>query len=88
MLEASYFIDSAILPNRVMRAVLPSLTVILSSSNGVDVSPEDSKSNKGKKKAKNYTGDEVFKLTRDVICPTEADAQVVLSALQGWYPPH
>jgi hypothetical protein len=74
------------MPNRIMRAVLPSLTIVLSSSNVVDPSPEDNKSNKGKKKAKNYTGDEVFKVSRDVICPTEADAKVLLSALQGELP--
>ncbi|RXW17846.1 hypothetical protein EST38_g7991 [Candolleomyces aberdarensis] len=82
LLQASSFIDSVILPNRIMRAVLPSLTIVLSSSNAVDASAEDSKSNKGKKKAKNYTGDEVFKVSRDVICPTETDAKVLLSALQ------
>lgn len=84
LLQKTRFVDTPIAPNRIMRAVLPSLVVILSSSTTADAigTTDAAASKKGKKKAKNYAGDEVFKVTREVICPTEVDGQVVLSALE------
>ncbi|KAF6762174.1 rRNA processing/ribosome biogenesis-domain-containing protein [Ephemerocybe angulata] len=84
LLQTSRFVDAPILPNRITRAVLPSLVVILSSSaTNVEAHTDEAsgKSKKGKKKAKNYAGDEVFKVSRDVICPTDVDSEVLLLAL-------
>lgn len=88
LLQNSRFVDSPIIPNRIARAVLPSLVIVLSSSSAVkEANASDSKNNsKGKKKAKNYAGDEVFKVSRDIICPTDVDAQVLLLALDGMSP--
>lgn len=86
LLQKTRFADTPIAPNRIMRAILPELVIVLSSSTTSDAvasaTTDAAGSKKGKKKAKSYAGDEVFKVTREVICPTEVDAQILLSALE------
>jgi hypothetical protein len=41
------------------------------------------KNKKGKKRARGYEGDEVFKVTREVICSTREDGEVLIAALNG-----
>lgn len=38
---------------------------------------------KGKKRARGYEGDEVFKTTREIVCPTVEDGEVLIAALDG-----
>jgi len=86
ILSSTRFVDTPILANRIVRAVLPYLVVVLSSASPAEVAMTaagEDPSKKGKKKAKNYAGDEVFKVTRDIICPTDVDAEVLLSSLEG-----
>jgi hypothetical protein len=73
-----------IIPNRLIKAVLPSLTSLLSSES--DVKGQDDTGTgrkKGKKRARNYEGDEVFKVAREVICPRDEDGDIVLAAVDG-----
>lgn len=73
------------LPSRLARAVLPILTPLLAlqSQAGRDEDgAQGSKGRKGKKRARNYEGDELFK-SREVVCPTQNDGSAVLNALDG-----
>lgn len=38
---------------------------------------------KGKKRARGFEGDEIFKVAREIICQTNDDQLVVLAALDG-----
>ncbi|KAG6812998.1 hypothetical protein H0H92_014929 [Tricholoma furcatifolium] len=86
LLEHCQLLDSPLVPTRLAKAVLPLLSVVLATpSPSESQSPEDvgnsQKSKKGKKRARGYEGDEVFKLTREVICPGPEDGKVLLAAL-------
>lgn len=41
------------------------------------------KSRKGRKRARGYEGDEVFKLSKEIICPGPDEGQVIFVALEG-----
>jgi hypothetical protein len=84
MLDACHFVDTPVLPNRITKAVLPLLTVILNPASVIkDGSEVQGGSKNSRKRARNYEGDEVFKTTRDVLCPSAVDAQILLNALDG-----
>ena len=80
-------LTEVLLSSRAARAVLPSVTALLSTQ--TDVQKEDDaaqaagKGKKGKKRARGYEGDEVFKTSRPMLCPTKVAGQVVLAALDG-----
>ncbi|KAI0743285.1 rRNA processing/ribosome biogenesis-domain-containing protein [Irpex lacteus] len=80
------------LPSRLMRAILPNLTVPLASQSEAAAAPQkqsahdDSaqgggRSRKAKKRARGYEGDEVFKVSRGILCPTKETGEVVLVTL-------
>lgn len=77
-------LSDPVLPSRLTRAVLPSLTILLASQSQThredDVNGSAAKSRKGKKRARGYEGDEVFK-TREVVCPSKEDGETVIAAL-------
>lgn len=74
------------IPSRLARAVLPivgNLLALQSQANhDDDANVNASKSRKGKKRARAYEGDELFK-TREIICSTKEDGEAVLSALDS-----
>ena len=78
-----------LLPSRLARAVIPSLVELLDSQSDVQRELDKSatsatgKGRKGKKRARNYEGDEVFKVSRAIICPTKEDGDAVIAALNG-----
>ncbi|RDB22742.1 Pre-rRNA-processing protein rix1 [Hypsizygus marmoreus] len=79
-------LDSPLIPTRLAKAILPSLAVILATPSEVQASADSTassnKNKKGKKRARAYEGDEVFKLSREVICPNADDGKVLLAALE------
>ncbi|TCD69857.1 hypothetical protein EIP91_005934 [Steccherinum ochraceum] len=85
LLSKCGLLHDSLLPSRLARAVLPSVTIILAPKSEVqgevDAASGSTKGRKGKKRARGYEGDEVFKMTRSVICPSDEEGQVVLSAL-------
>ncbi|OCH92155.1 hypothetical protein OBBRIDRAFT_886436 [Obba rivulosa] len=87
MLQHSSALHDPILSSRLAKAILPSLSVVLSSeshaSDGTDQSAFKSKGRKGKKRARGYEGDEVFKITREIVCPTPDDGDALLAALRA-----
>jgi len=68
-----------------MKATIPSISRVLSGSvnNTGSNSSAPVKGRKGKKKTQNYEGDEIFSSARVVVCPTDMDGKVVLTALEG-----
>ena len=77
----------SLLPSRLARAVLPAIAEVLSHKADFhaesDVSVGIGKNRKGKKRARGYEGDEMFKVTRTVICSTQEDGDVILAVLDG-----
>lgn len=77
------------LTSRLMRAILPSLTLLMSPQsestrdNGNEADTNATKSRKGKKRARGYEGDEVFKVSREILCPTKEDGESLLLTLDG-----
>lgn len=84
LLSHCYPLDSPLVPTRLMKAILPLISVILTTAAETrDAGTTTTKSRRGKKRARGYEGDEVFKVTRDVICPTVDGGKVVLAAFDG-----
>lgn len=83
-------LDSLLIPTRLAKAVLPSLSVILATPTESEdtrstAAAASSRSKKGKKRARGYEGDEVFKLSRSVICPSLDDGKVIIAAFEGLF---
>lgn len=66
---------------------MPSLAVILSTQTQLEHDGDHAlgkqKRRKGKKRAQDYEGDEVFKVSRETICSTPAESNVLLAAVDG-----
>ncbi|KAF7798339.1 hypothetical protein EIP86_009560 [Pleurotus ostreatoroseus] len=80
-------IRDPVLASRVSRAVLPALTTLLGTQS--DAQREDNNSvahsgtsKKGKKRARGYEGDEVFKIAKEVILPTHESGKAVIVSLE------
>lgn len=81
-----YPLHSTIIVNRLVKAVLAALTLILPTASDVRSATDNAqafKSKKGKKRKKGYEGDELFKASRDVVLPLVIDGQLVLRACDG-----
>lgn len=78
-------LDSTILPSRLSKSALCSITKILSSSGGAIDQNEPSSSQKknGKKRARNFEGDEVFKVTRRVAYASAEESEALLISIDG-----
>ena len=70
--------------SRLARAVLPRLAVLLSKRSQVDTQDEQirapAKSKKGKKRAREYEGDEALKVGQEIVCSTAEEGCVLLAA--------
>lgn len=67
---------------------MPLLTVVLSKRSEADAESGTQAavhggSKKGKKRARGYEGDEVFKVGREVVCPTSEQGEILLFAVDG-----
>ncbi|KAI0638331.1 rRNA processing/ribosome biogenesis-domain-containing protein [Trametes polyzona] len=73
------------LSSRLARATMPLLTIVLSKRSDMDTEAGQAsahgRSKKGKKRARGYEGDEVFKVGRGIICPTAEEGDVLLVAV-------
>ena len=82
---------SSVLTARLAKAILPSLTVVLATQSEVQRTDDPAgpssagKNKKGKKRARGYEGDEVFKVTREIVCSTTEDSEVLMAALNGLF---
>ncbi|KAK0242537.1 rRNA processing/ribosome biogenesis-domain-containing protein [Armillaria nabsnona] len=69
--------------NRLTKAVLASITIILPSQSDFDQSTDTvqiGRSKKGKKRARAYEGDELLKVSRNILFPLSDDGKAVLVA--------
>ncbi|KAI0700754.1 rRNA processing/ribosome biogenesis-domain-containing protein [Cytidiella melzeri] len=77
------------LPSRLLRSILPNLTFLLAPQSEAQKDPAQNgnahaaKGRKGKKRARAYEGDEVFKIGRDMLCSTKEAGEVVLATLDA-----
>ncbi|KAH9943306.1 uncharacterized protein BXZ73DRAFT_87658 [Epithele typhae] len=78
-------LDDAIVASRLTRTIVPHVAVLLSTRSQANVEEEHTtsqgKSKKGKKRARDFEGDEVFKLDREIICPTATEGDILLISL-------
>ncbi|KAH9482766.1 hypothetical protein JR316_0004866 [Psilocybe cubensis] len=83
LLNNCHTVDSTILPIRLAKSALYSITKILSSSNRAtnQVEPSSSQKKNGKKRSRNFEGDEVFKVTRPVIYASKEDSDALLVSI-------
>ena len=65
--------------------IVPSIAAILSttSDNPGSTEPSSGKNNKGKKRSRNYEGDEIFNVSREVVCATDEAGEVLLASIDG-----
>ncbi|KAF9268145.1 hypothetical protein L218DRAFT_892918 [Marasmius fiardii PR-910] len=84
LLNYCHSLSSPVVSTRLTRAVLSIVKVVLPSQTVAgqsgDTQTGSSKSKKGKKRARGYEGDEVFKTSISVICPSFMEAKVLLTA--------
>ena len=84
--DGSHLHDN-IVASRLARAAMPFLAVILSkrSHSGADdeQGAVQGRSKKGKKRARGYEGDELFKVGREVICLTTTEGDVLVASVDG-----
>ncbi|KAF8351599.1 hypothetical protein F5887DRAFT_215656 [Amanita rubescens] len=73
-------LDSDILPNRLANYIQPLIASILSQVSGVSKSNDQVR--KGKKRNRNFEGDEILKGAREALCQTPGDEQVLLKSLE------
>ncbi|KZT13037.1 uncharacterized protein LAESUDRAFT_754063 [Laetiporus sulphureus 93-53] len=84
LLQTESYLYDAVLSSRLARAILPFLTPLLATktqqkgSSSTDTSKSTGK--RGKKRARGYEGDEVFKVAMEIICPTAEEGEVLLVA--------
>ncbi|KDQ19056.1 hypothetical protein BOTBODRAFT_126918 [Botryobasidium botryosum FD-172 SS1] len=78
---------STLLPNRLLKSILGTLTKILPSSNqmrpkeGSGDGTAGTGSKRGKKRARGYEGDEVFRVGKEVICKSDEEGEEIIAAL-------
>ncbi|KAL5527690.1 hypothetical protein ACEPAG_6491 [Sanghuangporus baumii] len=69
---------------RIIKRVLPTIASLLSVKAAEEtMATVDIRSKKGKKRARGYEGDEVFKVENNLLCGTAEDAEHVLAALDA-----
>ena len=82
--DGSYMYDSVIV-SRLVRATLPLLAIVLSKRSQAEAEHEQTsgqgRSKKGKKRARGYEGDEVFKVGREIVCSTAEEGDVLLASV-------
>jgi len=74
-------LDSDILPNRLANYIQPLIASVLSQASGVSKSNDQVR--KGKKRNRNFEGEEILKGAREALCQTPEDERVLLKSLEG-----
>ncbi|KAJ7904735.1 hypothetical protein B0H14DRAFT_3421490 [Mycena olivaceomarginata] len=75
-------LHSTLVVNRLARAIVPLLSVVLAKEPDARESDgtAQGRSKKSKKRAREFEGDEVFKISREVVCPTADEGSALLAA--------
>ncbi|KAK2466090.1 hypothetical protein APHAL10511_001732 [Amanita phalloides] len=80
LLMHCYALDSDVLPNRLAKSILPIITAILSHTSSGPT--EVNQIRKGKKRGRNFEGEEILKSARNALCQSPKDEQALLVSLQ------
>jgi hypothetical protein len=87
LLRNPYLLDSSVLTARIAKAILPSVTKVILDFSSTNSEPSDvasSKSRYGKKRTRNFDGEEVFsRKSHQVICPTSDEGNSFLVTLDS-----
>lgn len=86
LLVNSHALSSPFLPNRLVKALLPALAVMLEAkSQGDDTKNAitGNGSKKSRKRARDMEGDQVLRTTTSVAYPTKQDGETALATLDG-----
>lgn len=86
LLENCLPLHSSIICNRLVKAILPSISAVLPGQTEVQIIQNKNAmggSRKSKKRARGYEGDELFKASRGVVFPHLVDGELALCACQG-----
>lgn len=78
--------SNPLLVGRIVKALLPSLSVLLSMNvikTGPKTSESVSRKKAGKQKVNGFETDDTFKLSRDRLCGSEDEAQLMVAVLEG-----
>ncbi|KAL0949320.1 hypothetical protein HGRIS_009395 [Hohenbuehelia grisea] len=82
VLANSFLMHSDIAVTRLVKSLLPSLSAILAmQASGTVLSSAPAKSRKGKKRAREYEGDELLRSSKGLIFPVPEEGEVALIAL-------
>ncbi|KAJ6515674.1 rRNA processing/ribosome biogenesis-domain-containing protein [Mycena sanguinolenta] len=82
VLEKCHPLHSTVIANRLARAIVPLISVVLAKEPDARETEGNAqgRSKKSKKRARDFEGDEVFNISRDVVCPTVDDGDALLLA--------
>ncbi|KAJ6490373.1 rRNA processing/ribosome biogenesis-domain-containing protein, partial [Mycena vitilis] len=82
LLTKGHPLHSTLVVTRLARSLIPSISVVLAKEKDVRESENNvsGRSKKSKKRAREFEGDEVFKTSRDVVCSTVDEGNVLLEA--------
>jgi len=84
LLENPYVLDSPSLCGRLVKAVLPSIMrVVTPPSTNLETIERSNKTKSGKKRARNFEGEEIFQRSCGIICPTLEDREAILISIDG-----
>ncbi|KAJ7228479.1 rRNA processing/ribosome biogenesis-domain-containing protein, partial [Mycena pura] len=73
-------LHSTLIVNRLARAVLPSVSLVLAKQARDTETDVSNRHKKSRKRTRGFEGDEIFKISREVVCPTVDDGKLLLAA--------
>ncbi|KAJ7498714.1 rRNA processing/ribosome biogenesis-domain-containing protein [Mycena latifolia] len=81
VLTTCHPLHAPVVVTRLGKAIIPLLSVVLAKqADARDEADAPGRSKKSKKRAREYEGDEVFKISREVVCVTVAEGDALLAA--------
>ena len=88
LLTNVHTIHFSVIPNRITKVLLSTLLSLLPSRSESDITASsgsdlNSKGRKGKKRAHDYEGDEIFRNITGTTCPTAAHKEIISVTLDG-----
>jgi hypothetical protein len=86
LLANVHVMHSPLILNRIVKVLLSTLSILLPAQSDIKTGPVSivsKKGRKGRKRAHDYEGDEIFNITTNVICPTSTHNMVISTTLDG-----
>jgi hypothetical protein len=83
LLKGPHVLDSPSLSGRMVKAILPPIMKVVTPSGNLESTERSSKTKSGKKRARNFEGEEILKKSYEIICPTLEDRNAMLISVDG-----